>query len=201
MDKLYKVDNYKKKLLSLDDDLDNMIFKLNNKRQYDNGTYHDLILNNNFYLNLLFEANIYDFNPNNKIFLQIKEKEKNNYLVLINKIKYDLDKNVVNNKSLFIGNNNDGNNYILADINKSNDNIYTKFYKLEKNNSFKLVNINLVPNNFRAIITIRIKSLFEKDDKFMLNNDIFQIIIKDEIILDKNNNPEDLDIIKDFIFG
>lgn len=34
----------------------------------------------------------------------------------------------------------------------------------------------------------------------MLNNDIYQIIIKDEIILDKNNDgPDDLDIINDFL--
>lgn len=33
----------------------------------------------------------------------------------------------------------------------------------------------------------------------MLNNELFQIIIKKEIILDKNDKPDDLDIIMDFI--
>lgn len=132
------------------------------------------------------------------MFLQIKELEYNNYLELINKVKNDLGLNVILDNSLFAGNNNISNNYILADINKSKNNIFTKFYNLDQNN-FKSININLVSNNFRAIITIRIKSLLEKDNKFMLNNELFQIIVKKEIILDKNDKPDDLEIIMDFI--
>lgn len=193
-----KVDNYKKKLLELNDSLDNIIFSLGDKREYIIGDYHDLFINNNYYLNLLFEANIYNFNPSKKVFLQIQEKEYNNYLALINKIKNDIGQNVILDNSLFVGNNNDSRNYILADINKSQNKIYTKLYKLAKNN-FNKINISSVPLNFRAIITIRVKSLLEKDNKFSINNELFQIIIKDEIILTKNDEPEDLDIIKDFI--
>lgn len=113
-------------------------------------------------------------------------------MTLINKIKNDISQNIIPNNSLFVGNNNDSHNYILADINKSKNNIYTKLYKIN-NNNFDTIDINSVPLNFRAIITIRIKSLLEKDD-------IYQIIIKDEIILDKNKDgPDDLDIINDFL--
>lgn len=189
---------YKKKLLELNDYLDNINFSLGNKREYIIGNYHDLVLNNNLHLNIIFEANVYNFSPNKKVFLQIKELEYNNYLELINKVKNDLGLNVILDNSLFSGNNNNSNNYILADINKSKNNIFTKFYNLDQNN-FKSINVNLVPNNFRAIITIRIKSLLEKDDNFMLNNELFQIIVKKEIILDKNDKPDDLEIIMDFI--
>jgi hypothetical protein len=189
---------YKKKLLELNDYLDNINFSLGNKREYIIGNYHDLVLNNNLHLNIIFEANVYNFSPNKKVFLQIKELEYNNYLKLINKVKNDLGLNVILDNSLFSGNNNNSNNYILADINKSKNNIFTKFYNLDQNN-FKSINVNLVPNNFRAIITIRIKSLLEKDDNFMLNNELFQIIVKKEIILDKNDKPDDLEIIMDFI--
>lgn len=189
---------YKKKLLELNNCLDNIIFSLGNKREYIIGNYHDLILNDNLHLNLIFEANVYNFSPNKKVFLQIKELEYNNYLELINKVKNDLGLNVILDNSLFVGNNNNSNNYILADINKSKNNIFTKFYNLDQNN-FKSINMELVPNNFRGIIIIRIKSLLEKDNNFMLNNELFQIIIKNEIILDKNNKPDDLDIIMDFI--
>lgn len=189
---------YKKKLLELNDYLDNINFSLGNKREYIIGNYHDLVLNNNLHLNIIFEANVYNFSPNKKVFLQIKELEYNNYLELINKVKNDLGLNVILDNSLFAGNNNISNNYILADINKSKNNIFTKFYNLDQNN-FKSININLVSNNFRAIITIRIKSLLEKDNKFMLNNELFQIIVKKEIILDKNDKPDDLEIIMDFI--
>lgn len=189
---------YKKKLLELNNCLDNINFSLGNKREYIIGNYHDLVLNNNSHLNIIFEANVYNFSPNKKVFLQIKELEYNNHLELINKVKNDLGLNVILDNSLFTGNNNISNNYILADINKSKNNIFTKFYNLDQNN-FKSINVNLVPNNFRAIITIRIKSLLEKDNNFMLNNELFQIIIKKEIILDKNDKPDDLDIIMDFI--
>jgi hypothetical protein len=192
------MNNYKKKLLELNDYLDDINFSLGDKREYIIGDYHDLYLNNHLYLNILFEANIYDFNPNKKIFLQIKEKEYDNYLALIDKIKNDLNRNVILDNSLFTGNNNDSNKYILGDINKSKDKIYTKTFKIN-NNKFNSIAIDLVPNNFKAIITIRIKSLLEKDDNFMLNNEIFQIVVKNQIILNKDDEPEDLDIIKDFI--
>lgn len=192
------MNNYKKKLLELDNYLDDINFSLGNKREYIIGDYHDLYLNNNLCLNILFEANIYDFNPNKKIFLQIKEKEYNNYLTLINKIKNDLNRNVILDNSLFTGNNNYSNKYILGDINKYKDKIYTKIFKIN-NNKFNSIDISLIPNNFKAIITIRIKSLLEKDNNFMLNNEIFQIIVKNPIILNKDDEPEDLDIIKDFI--
>lgn len=47
-----KVNNYKKKLLEIDNNLDDIIFSINNKREYIIGTYYDLFLNNNFHLNL-----------------------------------------------------------------------------------------------------------------------------------------------------
>lgn len=184
--------------MDLDSYIDNIDFTLNNKRKYVNGYYYDLLVNNNSHLILLFEANIYDFNSKKKIFLQIKEKEYNNYLVLISKIKKDLNKHVTLNNSLFTGNNNANHNYILADINKSKNDVFTKIFKLN-NNKFNSIHIDFVPLNFKTLIAIRIKSLLEKNHNFMLNNDIFQIIIKDEIILDKNEEPEDLNIIKDFI--
>lgn len=189
-----KVNNHKVKLLDLNEQLDNIKFSLGNKREYVIGDYHDLLANDDFYLNILFEANIYNFNFNKKIFLQINDVEYNNFLLLINKIRNDIGKSVISYDSLYIGKNNLGNKYILANINKSNnDIIYTDICKLVEN-KLKKINIDLVPNNFRAIITIRIKSLLEKDENLLLDNDIYQLVIKNEIILENNK----LDIINDF---
>lgn len=66
------MNNYKIKLLDINDEISNMIFSSNNKREYINCDYYDLILNNNSYLNIIFEANIYDFNPNEKIIIIMK---------------------------------------------------------------------------------------------------------------------------------
>lgn len=59
---------YKKKLLELNYFLDNINFSLGNKREYIIGNYHDLVLNNNLHLNIIFEANVYKFSPNKKCF-------------------------------------------------------------------------------------------------------------------------------------
>lgn len=195
------MNNYKIKLLDINDEISNMIFSSNNKREYINCDYYDLVLNNNSYLNIIFEANIYDFNPNEKIFLQISRKDYNNYEKLINKVKKDLIQNVIHTNSLYVGKNNSCNNYILADINKSKNNIYTKLFKII-NNKFEQIDIKLVPNNFRAIITVRIKSILEKNNDWMLNNELYQIIIKGEINLANNKNqPDDLNLINDFLYN
>jgi hypothetical protein len=176
--------------------LSDIKFSLGNKREYINGDYYDLLTNDNFHLNILFEANIYNFNPNNKIFLQINNDEYNSFLLLINKIKNNINQNVISYDSLYIGKNNSNNKYVLAKLNKNNnDIIYTNIYKLTEN-KLKKIDIDSVPNNFRAIITIRIKSLLEKDENWLLDNDIYQLVIKNEIMLENNN----LDIIKDFLF-
>lgn len=193
------MNNYKIKLLDINDEIANMIFSSNNKREYISCDYYDLVLNSNSYLNIIFEANIYDFNPNEKIFLQISRNDYNNYEKLINKVKNDLIQNVIHTNSLYIGKNNNSNNYILANINKSKDNIYTKLFKII-NNKFEQIDIKSVPNNFRAIITVRIKSILEKNNDWMLNNELYQIIIKREIILANNKNqPDDLNLINDFL--
>lgn len=190
------MNNYKIKLLDIDNDFANMIFSLNNKREYINCAYYNLILNDNSHLNIIFEANIYNFNPNKKVFLQINKNDYNNYINLIDKIKSDIGENIIQTNSLYVGRDNK-NNYILAEINKSKNNIYTKLYKLNFNKYVK-ININEIPNNFKAIITIRIKSLLEKNDDWMLNNEIYQMIIKKEII-SANDEPDDLDIINYFL--
>ena len=195
------MNNYKIKLLDINDEISNMIFSSNNKREYINCDYYDLVLNNNSYLNIIFEANIYDFNPNEKIFLQISRKDYNNYEKLINKVKKDLIQNVIHTNSLYVGKNNSCNNYILADINKSKNNIYTKLFKII-NNKFEQIDIKLVPNNFRAILSVRIKSILEKNNDWMLNNELYQIIIKGEINLANNKNqPDDLNLINDFLYN
>lgn len=191
--------NYKIKLLDANDELANFIFSINNKREYINCDYYDLILNNNSYLNIIFEANVYDFKPNDKIFLQISKNDYNNYINIINKIKNDIKQNVILANSSYVGKNNLNNNYILANINKSGKIIYTKLFKLI-NNDFEPINILDIPNNFRGIVTVRIKSLLDKNDNWTLNNELFQIIIKREIILAKNKNqPDDLNLINDFL--
>lgn len=191
--------NYKIKLLDANDELANFIFSINNKREYINCDYYDLILNNNSYLNIIFEANVYDFKPNDKIFLQISKNDYNNYINIINKIKNDIKQNVILANSSYVGKNNLNNNYILANINKSGKIIYTKLFKLI-NNDFETINILDIPNNFRGIVTVRIKSLLDKNDNWTLNNELFQIIIKREIILAKNKNqPDDLNLINDFL--
>lgn len=173
--------NYKIKLLDANDELTKIIFSINNKREYINCDYYDLILNNNSYLNIIFEANVYDFKPNDKIFLQISKDDYNTYVNIINKIKNDIKQNVILANSSYVGKNNLNNNYILANINKSRKIIYTKLFKLV-NNDFELINISDIPNNFRAIVTVRMKSLLDKNDNWTLNNEIYQIIIKREII-------------------
>lgn len=193
------MDNYKIKLLDINDELANFIFSINNKREYINCNYYDLILNNNSYLNIIFEANVYEFKPNDKIFLQISKSDYKNYVNIINKIKNDIRQNVILANSSYVGKNNLNNNYILANINKSGKIIYTKLFKLV-NNNFESINISGIPNNFRAIVTVRLKSLLYKNDNCTLNNELYQIIIKREIILAKNKNqPDDLNLINDFL--
>lgn len=159
--------------------LNDINFKLQNK-MYNNIIYNDIYVNNKFGLIINLECEIYNFYLNKKIFMKINYNDYINYIILINKMEKDLNKNVFLFKSIFFDKDNI---YLLGNIIKTNtldlnNFIYTSFYKqIKRKNRHIDINKkpNIIPNNFKAIVTLRMSFLNYIN---VLHNDIIQIIIK-----------------------
>ena|ERR1700730_7460018 len=170
-----------------------------------NKNYYDLKYDNKFlYIN--FKADIYNFNliPRKKLFLQVDDNTVNNFKKLIKMISRNIKINILEYDSIY----ENKKSYILGLIPGyiRNDNKNINFLKLNKyiNNTLNQINVNDIqendiPKNFHGIITLKIKSLckdnYNKEIKYKLVNDLYQITIINEIHEDNNDESENNDLI------
>lgn len=171
-------------------------FESNNKKYY-NLNYD----NKTLFVN--FKANLYNFKviPRKKIYLQVDDDTLSNFKKLIRIVSTNIGINIEEYDSIFEGNN----LYLLAFISGLTRNnkhvIFTKINKLinKKLEQLKVDNNSVNYNNnyienFKAIITLKIKTICEDNynnvTKYKLFNDIHQVTILEEIKNDANNNLE-----------
>lgn len=173
-------------------DINDITDNFNKGQNILNGLYiktYELKINNCF-LHFVLESTVFNHElyPRNKLFLKITDNYLNKYKNLILKIQSDINESVNDYDTVFYGKSNYLTPRIIGGTVNNEKTVFTKIYKLINNNTVK-INTDEVPQQFKGLFTIKIRSVANNTDADnYLILEVIDILITDIIKNTVENN-------------
>lgn len=166
-------------------DINDITDNFNKGQNILNGLYlktYELKINNCF-LHFVLESTVFNHElyPRNKLFLKITDNYLNKYKNLILKIQSDINESVNDYDTVFYGKSKYLTPRIIGGTVNNEKTVFTKIYKLINNNTIK-INTDEVPQQFKGLFTIKIRSVANNTDSDnYLILEVIDILITDII--------------------
>lgn len=153
---------------------------------------NDITFNNSI-LQFVFDSEISKIKvePRNKVYLKLTDNYLEKYRYLINKIQSDINQEINDHDTVFYGRSNYLTPRLPGGTVNNKISIFTKIYKVINCKSVKIT-VNDIPNKFKGLFTIKLRSvgssnMTERPNFLIL--DITEILITEIIENTVDNNP------------